>query len=94
MAEGLNKSSDAQKYLSSSQNWKNIYNPTRTSLLFTGQDTGFVGFFQPKYLNQTWGDQDPLYCSNIDTTPNPPYTCSLQITSLETFESSIWEYGL
>ncbi|KAI4595197.1 hypothetical protein KJ359_007173 [Pestalotiopsis sp. 9143b] len=93
VAEGLNKSSDAQKYLSSSQNWKNIYNPIRTSLLFTGQDTGFVGFFQPKYLNQTWGDQDPLYCSNIDTTPNPPYTCSLQITSLETFESSIWEYG-
>ncbi|KAK6224069.1 hypothetical protein LQW54_000216 [Pestalotiopsis sp. IQ-011] len=93
VADGLNKSSDAQKYLSSSQNWKNIYNPTRTSLLFTGQDTGFVGFFQPKYLNQTWGDQDPLYCSNIDTTPNPPYTCSLQITSLETFESSIWEYG-
>ncbi|KAJ5689886.1 secreted glycosidase [Penicillium macrosclerotiorum] len=52
-------------------------------------DTGFIGFFQPKYLNGTWGSQDPLKCSNID---NSGSICSLQNTAGETFESSIWEY--
>jgi putative alpha-1,2-mannosidase len=53
-------------------------------------NTGFTGFFQPRYLNRTWGHQDPLRCSHIDTTNS---VCSLQNTAGETFESSIWEYG-
>ncbi|KAI0475401.1 glycoside hydrolase family 92 protein [Xylariaceae sp. FL0804] len=47
--------------------------------------------FQPKYLNETWGYQNPLMCSNIDTNPNS--VCSLQNDGAETFESSLWEYG-
>lgn len=44
-----------------------------------------------RFLNQTWGYQNPLKCSNIDTNPNS--VCSLQNNAAETFESSIWEYS-
>ncbi|KAI0399948.1 family 92 glycosyl hydrolase [Xylaria palmicola] len=90
MARVMNKTTDAEKYLDSSDNWRNLYKQNQTSSLFTGADTGFVGFFQPKNLNGTWGFQNPLKCSNIDTTGS---VCSLQNTGAETFESSIWEYG-
>ncbi|KAI1813662.1 family 92 glycosyl hydrolase [Poronia punctata] len=90
MAGAMNKTSDAAKYLDSSDNWRNLYKENQTSKLYDGTDTGFVGFFQPKYLNGTWGSQDPLQCSNIDNTGS---VCSLQNTGGETFESSIWEYG-
>jgi len=90
MAKAMNKSTDAEKYLESSDNWRNLFKANQTSKLFSGADTGFVGFFQPKYLNGTWGAQDPLKCSNIDNTGS---VCSLQNTAAETFESSIWEYG-
>ncbi|KAH8668742.1 putative alpha-1,2-mannosidase family protein [Xylariales sp. PMI_506] len=90
IAQGMNLTSDAEKYQASSEYWKNLYNPSQASYLPTGGDTGFTGFFQPKYLNQTWGFQDPLWCSNID---NSGRACSLTITGQETFESSIWEYG-
>ncbi|KAI1412043.1 glycoside hydrolase family 92 protein [Hypoxylon sp. FL1857] len=89
-AELRNNTADTEKYLRSSENWKSLYKPDQTSKFATGQDTGFVGFFQPKYLNATWGYQDPLWCSNID---NAGTVCSLQNTAHETFESSIWEYG-
>ena len=92
MARMLNKTNDAEKYIGTSNHWTNLFDASQTSKLQTGADTGFVGFFQPKYLNLTWGFQDPLACSNIDN-----YTglaCSLQNTAQETFESSIWEYSL
>ncbi|KAI1339819.1 family 92 glycosyl hydrolase [Xylariaceae sp. FL0016] len=91
MAKTMNKTVDSAKYLESSENWKHLYKPDQTSRFATGADTGFVGFFQPRYLNETWGFQDPLMCSNIDSDPNS--VCSLQNTAKETFESSIWEYG-
>ncbi|KAI9739394.1 MAG: hypothetical protein M1818_005082 [Claussenomyces sp. TS43310] len=81
---------DVEKYESRSGNWQNLFNADQTSDFFNGSDTGFVGFFQPRYLNQTWGHQDPLTCSNID---NSNTACSLQNTGTETFESSIWEYA-
>ncbi|OJD30357.1 alpha-mannosidase family protein [Diplodia corticola] len=81
---------DVDKYTDRSSNWKNLFQPNQTSFL-NGTDTGFVGFFQPRYLNGTWGFQDPLRCSNID--PFPDSVCSLQNTAGETFESSIWEYA-
>ncbi|KAI1822219.1 family 92 glycosyl hydrolase [Xylaria intraflava] len=90
LAKAMGKTDDVEKYLDSSNNWQNIYQENQTSSLFTGADTGFVGFFQPKYLNGTWGFQNPLKCSNIDNTGS---VCSLQNTGAETFESSIWEYG-
>ena len=83
------RQADVEKYQNRSESWANLFRPDQTSFL-NGTDTGFVGFFQPKYLNQTWGYQDPLTCSNIDTSG---VACSLQNTGQETFESSIWEYS-
>ncbi|KAL3419273.1 glycosyl hydrolase family 92 [Phlyctema vagabunda] len=91
MASGLGgHESDVEKYTTRSGNWQNLFKADQTSLI-NNSDTGFVGFFQPRYLNRTWGFQDPLKCSNIDT--NPSSVCSLQNTGAETFESSIWEYA-
>ena len=90
MASAMGKASDEEKYLDSSGNWRNLFKADQTSLTFNGTNTGFVGFFQPKYLNETWGYQNPLECSNIDNTGS---ICSLQAQAGETFESSIWEYG-
>ncbi|KKY18341.1 putative glycoside hydrolase family 92 protein [Phaeomoniella chlamydospora] len=81
---------DVAKYQARSGNWKNLFNADQTSYLYNGTYTGFTGFFQPKFLNKTWGYQDPLECSNIDNTGS---VCSLQNTGAETFESSIWEYS-
>lgn len=92
IASGLGgREGDVEKYTSRAGNWKNLFKADQTSFL-NGTDTGFVGFFQPRYLNRTFGLQDPLKCSNIDTNPNS--VCSLQNTGAETFESSIWEYSL
>lgn len=90
MAYGMNKTADAERYESESRYWRNLFRKDQASYM-NGIDTGFTGFFQPKYLNGTWGYQDPLKCSNID---NSGSICSLQNTAGETFESSIWEYQL
>ncbi|KAK5995395.1 putative secreted glycosidase [Cladobotryum mycophilum] len=89
MAGGMGKKADQEKYLESSGNWHNLYRSDQQSKYDNGTDTGFKGFFQAKYLNQTWFDQDPLKCSNQDDKS----VCSLQNTGAETFESSTWEYG-
>ncbi|KAL4948080.1 glycosyl hydrolase family 92-domain-containing protein [Aspergillus filifer] len=88
MARGLNKTGDAERYERRSRYWQNLFRTDQTSFI-NGTDTAFTGFFQPKYLNGTWGYQDPLTCSNIDTSGR---SCSLQNNAAETFESSIWEY--
>ena len=92
IASAQGRDADVDKYTARSENWKNLFEANQTSFKSDGTDTGFVGFFQPKYLNETFGFQDPLKCSNIDTNPNS--VCSLQNTAGETFESSIWEYSL
>lgn len=91
MAGGLGHSSDKAKYRGRSENWQSLFRPKQTSdLLNSTTSTGFVGFFQPKFLNGTWGFQDPLRCSNIDDSGD---ACSLTADAGETFESSIWEYS-
>jgi putative alpha-1,2-mannosidase len=90
MAHGLGKTDDTAKYLQRSSNWRNLFNNQMNSY-FNGTNTGFTGFFQPRYLNGTWAHQDPLTCSQLDT--NQDNVCSLQNTAGETFESSVWEYG-
>jgi len=91
MAAGLGgKEADVEKYTTRSSSWLNLFKEDTTSFI-NGTNTGFVGFFQPRYLNRTWGFQDPLYCSKIDPSPNS--VCSLQNTAGETFESSVWEYS-
>lgn len=87
VGKGIGKD-DHMKYLSRSGNWKNIYKKDQTSFLENGTDTGFTGFFQPKYMNGTWGFQDPIACSALAS------WCSLTSNPSETFESSIWEYLL
>ncbi|KAK4169965.1 glycoside hydrolase [Cladorrhinum sp. PSN259] len=89
IAAGLNKTTDQAKYLESSGNWQNLYKADQNSSWWNSTDTGFTGFFQPRFLNGTWGYQNPLNCSNLDSFS----VCSLQNTGRETFESSIWEYG-
>ncbi|KAK3678073.1 hypothetical protein LTR78_002168 [Recurvomyces mirabilis] len=91
LANGLGNQGDQEHYQQTSENWANLFRSDQTSYTSNNTDTGFTGFFQPKYLNQTWAFQDPLHCSNIDTDPNS--ICSLQNNAAETFESSIWEYS-
>ncbi|KAJ5634069.1 hypothetical protein N7528_001911 [Penicillium herquei] len=85
VGKGLGKQ-EYTTYLSRSSNWKNLFKADQKSLLENGTDTGFTGFFQPKYLNGTWGFQDPIACSALAS------WCSLTSNPSETFESSIWEY--
>ena len=82
---------DVEKYTTRSGNWKNLFKADQTSSINASSPV-FEGFFQPRYLNRTFGFQDPLKCSNIDSNPNS--VCSLQRNAAETFESSIWEYSL
>ncbi|ORY12223.1 glycosyl hydrolase family 92-domain-containing protein [Clohesyomyces aquaticus] len=84
LAKGLGKDTDT-KYLARAGNWQNIFKADQKSLI-NGTDTGFAGFFQPKYLNGTWGYQDPIACSPLAD------FCSLTSNPSETFESSAWEY--
>ncbi|KAK4199984.1 family 92 putative glycoside hydrolase [Triangularia verruculosa] len=89
IAHGLGHTADRDKYLESSKNWQNLFKPDQPSSWWNGTNTGFTGFFQPRYLNRTWGYQNPLNCSNLDNFS----ACSLQNNAGETYESSIWEYN-
>ncbi|TEA13851.1 putative secreted glycosidase [Colletotrichum sidae] len=89
MAGKMGYDEDKERYLGSASNWRNLYKQDQKSAFFNGTDTGFRGFFEPKYLNQTWAYQNPLNCSNLDQRS----VCSLQNNGPETFESSLWEYG-
>ena len=92
IAQGLGISDDVDKYQNRSENWKNLFKADQTASYLNGTNTGFTGFFQPKYLNETWGFQDPLLCSNL--AEYEQVSCSLQNNAQETFESSIFEYSL
>ncbi|KAL2004911.1 hypothetical protein VTN00DRAFT_2761 [Thermoascus crustaceus] len=83
VAKGIGK--DYTKFLSRAGNWRNLFKADQTSYI-NGTDTGFTGFFQPRFLNGTWGYQDPIACSPLAG------FCSLTYNPSETFESSVWEY--
>ncbi|RAR11617.1 glycoside hydrolase family 92 protein [Stemphylium lycopersici] len=84
LASGLGKNTTA-KYLARATNWQNLFKVDQASFI-DGVNTNFTGFFQPKYLNGTWGYQDPIACSPLAD------FCSLTSNPSETFESSAWEY--
>ncbi|KAG6094568.1 hypothetical protein E4U31_005984 [Claviceps sp. LM219 group G6] len=96
MAKMMNKTSDAEKYLERSRNWKNMFNPTsRSRLNTTGSpnvgdlvDSGFQGFLQPRYLNGTFGYQDPSICSGLFNFTS----CYLNADGHETYEGGAWLY--
>jgi len=90
LAAGISKT-DYAKYAARSGNWANLYLANQTSYVNGSTNTGFTGFFQPRYLNGTFGFQAPSECSNLAENNND--ICSLQNTAHETFESSIWEYS-
>lgn len=87
LARAFGQTDDAAKYLGRSGNWKNMFNPTQRSIV-NGVDTGFEGFLQPRYMNGTFGYQDPIYCS-----PLLAFTgCYLEPSGGETYEGPIWLY--
>lgn len=69
MAKGLNKTADVETYLDTSGYWENLFKADQTSFLNISQDnsplenSGFSGFLMPRYLNGTFGFQDPALCS-------------------------------
>ncbi|PHH84440.1 hypothetical protein CDD83_1936 [Cordyceps sp. RAO-2017] len=86
LAEGLGEPDEVRRrYLERSMNWRNLWKKDQTSVI-RGEDTGFRGFFQPRYANGTWGFQDPIACSALAG------FCSLTTNPSETFEASIWQY--
>ncbi|KAI8933038.1 hypothetical protein NX059_009687 [Plenodomus lindquistii] len=87
LARDLGHLDDAQKYLIRSGYWKNMFKADQRSYL-NGTDTGFEGFLQPRYLNGSWGYQDPIYCS-----PLMNFTgCYLNPAGGETYEGPVWLY--
>jgi putative alpha-1,2-mannosidase len=95
MAKSLGHTADAEKYLERSGNWRNMYKADQTSMVSntTGHlnetiDSGFVGFLQPRYLNGTFGFQDPSLCSPLYNFTS----CYLDQDGHETYEGSSWMY--
>ncbi|EGX92636.1 glycosyl hydrolase, family 92 protein [Cordyceps militaris CM01] len=85
LAGGLGRRDLEDKYLRRSTNWVRLWKADQRSSI-NGSDTGFAGFFQPRYANGTWGYQDPIACSALAG------FCSLTTNPSETFEASIWQY--
>ncbi|KAG8168406.1 hypothetical protein KVR01_001155 [Diaporthe batatas] len=94
MAKGLNKTADAEKYIERSGYWVNLYKEDQTSFLNISQDqspwvdSGYNGFLMPKYLNGTFGFQDPSLCSLLYNFTS----CYLNANGHETYEGSSWLY--
>ncbi|ORY19129.1 glycosyl hydrolase family 92-domain-containing protein [Clohesyomyces aquaticus] len=87
LAKEFGHMDDYRKYLGRSGNWKNMFKTDQKSDI-KGTDTGFVGFLQPRYMNGTWGFQDPIFCS-----PLLEFTsCYLNPGGHETYEGSSWLY--
>ncbi|KAI6086437.1 glycoside hydrolase family 92 protein [Hypoxylon rubiginosum] len=82
LAQGLGRDDLYNTYVQRSANWQNLWKSDQDSLI-NGNDTGFLGFFQPKYQNGTWGFQDPIACSVLAD------FCSLTSNPSETFEASL-----
>lgn len=87
LARAMGYLDDAAKYLQRSGNWRNMFNPAQRSIV-NGLDTNFTGFLQPRYMNGTFGYQDPIYCS-----PLLNFTgCYLNPAGGETYEGPVWMY--
>lgn len=88
MAKGLGRTSAVEQYTSSSGNWLNLFDADATSSLDVLQDSGFTGFLMPRYLNGTFGYQDPAFCSLLLSFTS----CYLNEENYETYEGSSWLY--
>ena len=65
MAFSLGSSEQVETYVNRSGNWFNVFNPNQTSAV-NGQDSGFVGFVQPRRSDGSWVYADPAKCSPLD----------------------------
>ena len=89
LAQSLGHMSDYEKYTNRSGNWINMYNPNQhSSINNSATDTGFTGFLQPRFLNGTFGFQDPIFCSPLLNFTS----CYLNPDGHETYEGSSWLY--
>ncbi|TLD14556.1 hypothetical protein PspLS_11199 [Pyricularia sp. CBS 133598] len=85
------KDADVEKYFKRADNWVNLFDEKAGSILNMSNslvDTGFKGWLQPKYLNGTFGWQDPSFCQPI----NHFTSCYLNPTGHETYEGGSWLY--
>lgn len=97
MSRDMGKMDDAEKYLERSKNWINMFDPDSRSMLnLTGSqnsadlvDSGFQGFLQPRYLNGTFGYQDPSLCTFLYNFTS----CYLNSNGHETYEGGSWLYS-
>ncbi|KAL2858554.1 glycosyl hydrolase family 92-domain-containing protein [Aspergillus pseudoustus] len=87
MADRMGHTSDRDKYLQRSHNWRNLYKADQGSAI-DGVDTGFVGYLQPRNADGTWGYQDPIFCSPLLNFTS----CYLNADGHETYEGSCWLY--
>ncbi|KAF2166956.1 glycoside hydrolase family 92 protein [Zasmidium cellare ATCC 36951] len=88
VARGLGNHGDYEKYIGTSEYWKNMWKADQNSSI-NGTDTGFTGFLMPKFLNGTWGFQDPIFCSPLLNFTS----CYLNPDGHETYEGSSWLYS-
>lgn len=89
MAGAMGHKEDYKKYIERSSNWKNLFKKDQTSSL-NGENTGFTGFLEPRYMNGTWAYQDPIFCSPLLNFTS----CYLNPDGHETYEGSSWLYSL
>lgn len=89
VAKRMGHDSDYEKYLMRASNWQNMFKDDQRSTI-NGVDTGYMGFMQPRYLNGTWGYQDPIFCSPLMNFTS----CYLNPDGHETYEGSSWLYTL
>lgn len=89
MARHMGHPEDHGKYTERSRNWKHLFKANQYSAI-DGEDTGFTGFLQPKFLNGSWAYQDPIFCSPLLNFTS----CYLNPDGGETYEGSSWMYTL
>ena len=89
IAKALGHDDDHTKYMNRSANWKNLYLANQTSAI-DDEDTGFVGYLQPRNLDGTWNYQDPIHCSPLLN----QHSCYLNDQGGESYEGSLWMYTL
>jgi putative alpha-1,2-mannosidase len=64
LAKELGHEADHERYLKRATNWHNLFKDQNLTADGTN-GSGFTGFLQPRYLNGTWGFQDPILCSPL-----------------------------
>lgn len=87
VAKRMGHHADHKKYIERASNWKNLLKKDKHSSI-NGTDTGFTGFLQPRYMNKTWGNEDPIFCSPL----LGHESCYLDPNGGPTYEGSPWLY--